>query len=216
MEKLLVCDALDERDFLKKKINNTIKVAEFISVKRVQDIKVNNTETVEEFSGKVTSTLQSIKDMIKRYQNIDAAITLSNATTKITTKSGKIMTVAAAIALRKSLVDRNLNNADFNGHLINRLQEQYDYAVMQLRRLNDIADNQSEKLKDSFVSKDNKKISSEDIESLEQLTKGLYGEMVDPVKIKEEIDKLSEDYNVLLKELETAIKVSNATTTIEF
>lgn len=217
MEQLLVCDALDERDFLKKKINSAISQAEFVAVKRIQDSKINGRTPVEEFEQNAKSTLQSIKDMIDRYRRLDIAITLSNATTEIKTKSGKVMTVAAAIALRKALVEGGRNNADFTGHLLDKLEKQYNTAVTTLKRTNDIADAQAEKFKEGFVSKDsNKKISEEDAESLTKLTKGLYGEMIDPIKIEDEMNSLDEEYGLLLKELETAIKVSNATTTIEY
>ena len=40
-------------------------------------------------------------------------------------------------------------------------------------------------------------------------------ELVDPLDIKKKIESLEEKNNILLKELDTQIKVSNATTLIE-
>ena len=41
-------------------------------------------------------------------------------------------------------------------------------------------------------------------------------ELIDPLNVQQKIQKLREESDTLLKELETKIKVSNATTTIEF
>ena len=77
-EKLLVCDALDERDFLRKKIMNAIKESSFIGAKREREDNVNGV-SVSKFEDNAKATYQSIKDMIKRYNAIDIAITQSNA-----------------------------------------------------------------------------------------------------------------------------------------
>lgn len=212
MEELLVSDALDERDFLRKKIASSIKKAKFIGVKRVQDDKIGALD-VADFEKNARSSLQSIKDMIDRYRRIDVAITLSNANTKIKTKSGQEMTVAAAIAMRKQLK----SDTDFSFKLLDELKTQWEYSVCKLKGVNSNADLMGEKVLNSFLSKESTKtIETKDNESLKELTKGLYGEMVDPIKIEEEIQKLEEEHSVLLKELETAIKVSNATTTVKF
>ena len=218
-EKLLVCDALDERDFLRKKITKAIRDAKFVGSKRIKDKKVG-VVPVDEFKKSAESDYQSIVDSIKRYNDIDIAITMSNANTTINTRSGKEMTVAAAIALRKSLKGGNSYNGintDFNGLLLRQMLSQYTEAIDSIDRYNKKADTELEGYKTSLTGRDgNKKLTEDEVKMVETLTSDLYGDLVDPIKIKEKIDALEEDYNNLIKELDTAIKISNATTYVEF
>lgn len=214
MEKLLVCDALDERDFLRKKINTAISDLKLVGSKRIKDNKVG-VSSKEEFEKEAKSQYQSVKDLIDRYNRLDTAITLANATTEIETRSGVKMTRAAAISMRKSIFGNS--DTDFVGSLIYVMQRQYDAAVTNIALLNKKADSELENYKNNLTSKsDNKALSEEQIEMCEKLTADLHGDLVDPIKIEEQISKLSEEHNTLKKELDSAIKVSNATTYVEF
>lgn len=213
-ERLLVCDALDERDFLRKKITSAISSLKLVGSKRIKDAKVGVTSK-EEFENSAKSDYQSVNDLIDRYNRLDTAITLSNATTEIETRSGVKMTRAAAISMRKSIFGNE--DTDFVGNLIYTMQKQYDYAVSNVSLLNKKADSELENYKNNLTSKsDAKALSQEQIEMCEKLTADLHGELVDPIKIEEQINKLSEGHNALKKELDSAIKVSNATTYVEF
>lgn len=214
-EKLLVCDALDERDFLRKKIISAINSVKLVGVKRIKDKKVNGVTIKDEFENNAKSDYQSINDLIDRYNRLDSAITLSNAMTYIETRSGVKMTRAAAISLRKSIQDMNGN--DFIGSLIVTMQRQYDRAVGNVTDLNKKADLELENYKNNLTSKsDSKSLSQEQIDMCEKLTADLHGELIDPINIEKEISKLSEKHNALKKEIDSAIKVSNATTYVEF
>lgn len=215
-EQLLVCDALDERDFLRKKIMKAINEASFICAKKARDEKVEGAD-VETFKKNAQATYQSIQDMIKRYNAIDTAITQSNAETQIETRSGVKMTRAAAIAQRKVLLSEGRAETDFTGALLRVMKQQYSSATMRLNELNTMADHQAESLKLNMVGKDtNKKLTDEDVKVVEAMVTPLYGELVDPIGLKDEYNKALDKYNTLVKEIETAIKVSNATTYIEF
>lgn len=214
-EKLLVCDALDERDFLRKKIMNAIKESSFIGAKREREDNVNGV-SVSKFEENAKATYQSIKDMIKRYNAIDVAITQSNASTEIETRSGVKMTRAAAIAQRKIFTGNSASDSDFTGALLRTMKMQYQHAVMRQSELDSEANKQAELLKVNFIGKDStKKITEDDIKTIETMVAPIYGNLVDPLNLKEEYDKMLDSYNSLIKELETAIKVSNATTYIE-
>jgi hypothetical protein len=216
-EKLLVCDALDDRDFLNKKIKKAIKNATFVGSKRIKDNKVGVVPS-DAFIESAKSDYQSIIDLIKRYRAIDVAITLANATTDITTRSGKTMTRAAAIALKKSIAGKSDSSmgVDFDGLLLHQMTMQYQTAVEDVEVYNNRATKELEGYKVSLVGKDtSKKLSEDDIKMIESLTADLKGEFVDPIGIKNKIDELSEEHDNLIKELDTAIKISNATTYIE-
>lgn len=214
-EKLLVCDALDERDALRKKITNQIMSAQFVGSKRVKDTKVNGVKTKEEFESEATSTLQSIKDNIDRYNRLDVAITQANATVEIETRSGVKMTRAAAIALRRTISGDG--SSDFDAMLIAVLTKQRDIAVTNVQALNRKADTETENYKMNLTGRDgNKKLSEDEVQMVEKLTADLYGELIDPIKVETELKALVDKHDALVKELDSAIKVSNATTYVEF
>ena len=214
LEKLLVCDALDERDLLRKKIMSSINKLKLVSAKRIKDNKVG-VILKEEFEQTAKSEYQSVRDLIDRYNRLDTAITLANATTEIETRSGVKMTRAAAISMRKSFFTNE--GTDFIGYLLQTMQFQHDTAIGNVAALNKKADLELENYKNNLTSKaDNKALSQEQLEMCEKLTADLHGELVDPIKIDEQINKLKDEHDTLKKELDTAIKVSNATTYVEF
>lgn len=212
---MLICDALDERDFLRKKIITAIKNAKFVDAKRVKDSKVSGVIEVNKFEEDAKSDYQSIKDMIKRYQDIDVAITMSNATTILKTRSGKEMTVAAAIALRKIFNGSGAVQSDFTGMLIEQMTAQYENATSNVQVYDRKANSELENYKANLVGRDtSKKLTEDETAAVEKLVENLYGQLVDPLNIKDEIEKISDEHLTLMKELDTAIKISNASTYI--
>ena len=118
-EKMLVTQALDERDLLVKKISDKIDKASFVDTIKPNEDKVYSKRIgKDEYAKEAESAYQQIVDLIERFQKIDAAIVASNAETEITTSYGKF-TVAGAISLRSRL--RGLGTydgeADFEGIL---------------------------------------------------------------------------------------------------
>ena len=102
-EKMLVTQALDERDLLVKKIADKIAKASFVDTIKPNEDKVFAKRTSkEEYAKEAESAYQQITDLIDRFQKIDAAIVASNANMEITTSYGTF-TVAGAIALRSRL-----------------------------------------------------------------------------------------------------------------
>ncbi len=102
-EKMLVTQALDERDLLVKKIADKIAKASFVDTIKPNEDKVYAKRIgKEEYAKEAESAYQQILDLTDRFQKIDVAIVASNATTKITTSYG-VYTVAGAIALRSRL-----------------------------------------------------------------------------------------------------------------
>lgn len=179
-EKMLVTQALDERELLVKKITDKIEKAKFVDTIRPNEDKVAAERvTQEEFAQQEGRAYQQILDLIDRYQKIDVAVVASNAVTKIETNYGTF-TVAGAISLQSR-------------------QLQQTAESMRLFILG----------KDSKV-KDEKPLDVVDTYVRENTT-----ELVDPLDVKKKIEKLKEKRDILLTELDTQIKVSNATTFIE-
>lgn len=116
-EKILVTQALDERDLLVKKINDKIAKAAFVDTMRNNEDTVNKARIDKEaFGRQAESAFQQIRDLITRFQKIDAAIVASNAVTRIMTSYGEF-TIAGAISLRSRLKGAGVyeNRADFEG-----------------------------------------------------------------------------------------------------
>lgn len=216
-EQMLVCNALDERDFLRKKIISAINGAQFIACKRVKDEKVRTTGYTDQktFEAEAKSTYQSITDMIDRYNRLDTAITLANASTEIKLSDNTTMTRAAAISMRKALVGDT--TIDFTGRLINTLERQFTNVSAQANELNAKADRELEQYKDNMTSGDKaKELTPEVSKTLESLVADNRADIIDPIGVEKEIKKLEDKYETLKKELDSAIKVSNATTFVEF
>ena len=216
-EKMLVTQALDERDLLVKKMSDKIDKASFVDTIKPNEDKVYSKRIgKDEYAKEAESAYQQIVDLIERFQKIDAAIVASNAETEITTSYGKF-TVAGAISLRSRL--RGLGTydreADFEGILKSKMQDEYNERVRTCDLKNSQLQNTAESMRLSILGKDSKTKDDKPLGVVDAYVKENTTELVDPLDIKKKIESLEEKSNTLLKELDTQIKVSNATTLIE-
>lgn len=211
--KLLITQALDERDLLVKKINSKIERIDFVDGKKRNEEKViQQVITKEEFCKKVKTSYQQIQDLIKRYQKIDEAIITSNANTYIETSFGTY-SVAVALSMRNRL--RELNAMDFETILRNKMEENY-YEVLELKDLrNRRLEEDAEKMRLSILGKDGKYKDDNPLSVVDAYISENTVELIDPLNVLDEIESLKDKHTTLLSELETKIKISNATTFIE-
>lgn len=211
--KLLITQALDERDLLVKKINSKIERIDFVDGKKRNEEKViQQVITKEEFCKKVKTSYQQIQDLIKRYQKIDEAIITSNANTYIETSFGTY-SVAVALSMRNRL--RELNVMDFETILRNKMEENY-YEVLELKDLrNRRLEEDAEKMRLSILGKDGKYKDDKPLSVVDAYISENTVELIDPLNVLDEIESLKDKHTTLLSELETKIKISNATTFIE-
>ena len=154
--------------------------------------------------------------MIDRFQKIDAAIVASNANMEITTSYGTF-TVAGAIALRSRLRGAGAygGDADFEGRLQKKLSSEYNERVQFCDRKNSQLQSTAEEMRLSILGKDSKTKDEKPLGVVEAYVKENTTELVDPLDVKKKMEALEEKRNTLLTELDTQIKVSNATTFIE-
>lgn len=211
--KLLITQALDERDLLVKKINSKIERIDFVDGKKRNEEKlIQQVITKEEFCKKVKTSYQQIQDLIKRYQKIDEAIITSNANTYIETSFGTY-SVAVALSMRNRL--RELNAMDFETILRNKMEENY-YEVLELKDLrNRRLEEDAEKMRLSILGKDGKYKDDKPLSVVDAYISENTVELIDPLNVLDEIESLKDKHTTLLSELETKIKISNATTFIE-
>ena len=217
-ERMLVTQALDERDLLVKKIVDKIGRLSVVDTKKRNEEKTMTARvSVEEFGSAAQAAYQQIMDLIDRYQRLDAAIVASNAVTKVTTSYGEF-TVAGAIALRSRLRGQGTyeNEGDFENQIIHMLEKQYNAAISIAERRNKDIESQAENMRLSILGKDSKVRDDKPLEVVDAYIRENTTEIIDPLESQKKAQELMEKRNALLTELDTQIKVSNATTMIEF
>ena len=200
---LLVAEALDERELLVHRIMDNIKGSSFVDMaKRNEEKTAEKRLPRSEYAEQAKSAFQQIIDLIERYQKIDAAIVASNANTKIQTSYGEY-TVAGAISLRNRLkAAKGYENKGFENSLYDKMQEEYERCIQSIHAKNRHLDETAECMRLSILGK----------ETRMKETKPLEAELIDPLDIVSQMQQLKERKDKLISELDTQIKVSNATT----
>ena len=219
--KILVAEALDERDLLAKKITDKIGKISFVDVIRPNEENVFNLrQEKEKYIAKVKSSYQQLQDMITLFQKLDEAILVSNANTVIRTERGD-MTVARAILLRSRMKEKewlsDIGKADFEMQFLNELEQQYTSAVLQAKQENENlqrrADMMRQQMQGSLTAPAVENKNTEDL--IKQYVHENSVRVVDPLDLKNRLEEMKKQQKRLLKELDMKIKVSNALTYVE-
>ncbi|KIR02985.1 hypothetical protein P261_01800 [Lachnospiraceae bacterium TWA4] len=193
-EKMLVTQALDERDLLVKKIRDKIAKADFVDTKKANEEKVYATRlTQEEFAKKAKAAYQQILDLIDRFQKLDAAIVASNAATFIETSYGK-MSVAGAIAMRNRLRSKGTytDQGDFEGFLYNRMSLNYSKCLSVIEDKNRALQSTAAEMRFSILGRDTKVKDDKPLDVVEAYVKENTTELIDPLDIKQKMEALTE------------------------
>lgn len=205
--RMTVVQALDERDLLIKKIMKCTQNARFVDIIRPKaTLTWEKRLTRAAFTTAAQGDLQRIQDLIARYDRLNAAIAVSNAATFLETSRGR-MPVSCAIALRNRLKGNGPYGelTDFEGRLAQRMEDSYLDEVRFLRRKNETLKKEapgSKKTTGNIVVLQNK----------ENSVKAELMRIFDPLNIRKKAEAIVEEREALLSELETKIKISNATT----
>ncbi|MDY4869248.1 MAG: hypothetical protein SO150_02755 [Faecalicoccus sp.] len=216
-EKMLVTQALDQRDLLVKKICDKIRKASFTETKKHNEEKVMERRvTQKEFEKEARSSYQQIIDLIHWYDKVDQAILRSNAETMIETSYGT-MSIANALALRSRLNCSNAYDSDsnFEGNLMMKLQEELNEKIRVMEQKNKGLQNTAETMRLSILGKDTKTKDETPLKVVDVYVQENTTELIDPLNVRKKINELNERRETILNELDTKIKVSNATTFVE-
>lgn len=216
-KKMLVTQALDQRDLLVKKICDKIRKASFTETKKHNEEKVMERRvTQKEFEKEARSSYQQIIDLIHWYDKVDQAILRSNAETIIETSYGT-MSIANALALRSRLSCSNAYDSDsnFEGNLMMKLQEELNEKIRVMEQKNKGLQNTAETMRLSILGKDTKTRDETPLKVVDVYVQENTTELIDPLNVRKKIDELNERRETILNELDTKIKVSNATTFVE-
>lgn len=214
---MLVTQALDQRDLLVKKICDKIRKASFTETKKHNEEKVMERRvTQKEFEKEARSSYQQIIDLIHWYDKVDQAILRSNAETIIETSYGT-MSIANALALRSRLNCSNAYDSDsnFEGNLMMKLQEELNEKIRVMEQKNKGLQNMAETMRLSILGKDTKTKDETPLKVVDVYVQENTTELIDPLNVRKKIDELNKRRETILNELDTKIKVSNATTFVE-
>ncbi|MCR5222607.1 MAG: hypothetical protein K6D90_07080, partial [Lachnospiraceae bacterium] len=182
-DKMLVTQALDERDLLVKKIRDKIAKASFVDTIKLNEEKVLDARvSKDEFAKNAESAYQQIMDLIDRYQKIDSAIVASNAATMISTSYGEF-TVAGAISLRNRLrgIGSYADEADFESALQSKMQKDFNARVELAESKNKKLQATAEDMRLSILGKDSKVKDEKPLEVVEAYVRENTTELVDPL-----------------------------------
>ena len=230
MRELLVINALNERDLLRERIFHQISKLRVVDYKKqCEDRTAEKLEDASEFCEKAKSDFQSIQDLIRNYDQIDAAIVASNATTVVKTKYGDY-TVAAAIALKQRLKtsagkdlsramlamdQRLMEKRDFESEAIKVMQSQLVDMVEKVKKAQTALEASAEVMRNNILGGDKTKKDAASLAVVDEYLKTNRYLLVDPLNLSEQITKMKAEREDLYNELDTAIKISNATTSIQ-
>lgn len=216
-KKMLVTEALDERDLLLKKISDKISKARFADTVKRNEAKVYDARiTKEDFEKEAKASFQQIMDLIERFRKIDIHIIESNANTYIETSYGR-MSVAAAVSLRGRMSGTSTyeDRAAFERNLVKAMQLQYDECVEFAESCNQKLQSTAEEMRLSILGKCTQVKEDKPLEIVDAYVRENTTELADPLGIQKKVEEILQKRDDFLRELDTQIKISNATTFIE-
>lgn len=168
---------------------------------------------VKDFVERAESQYQKIMDLINRTEALKAAVNESNSKTMITVDgNGKAISIATAIYLMN-------NGMKSKKRLLENLKRQYLVATREITIKNgEELDIRTDKHIESLYganAKDSKSVNHKDIEdAMEAFRKAQSYVLIDPLKVQDKIDKLSDELDKFQSHIDSAIQMSNATTNI--
>lgn len=196
---------LSELKMLDKRINGGIAKLDVIGIKKGDKFLKPMSE--ETFSKEANSDLESLETLIKRRYELKRALILANAENKVSI-NGMFITIAEAIDY-KSIIE-------YKKKEYNRLHNLYSEALEKYERECKKNEDGLEKFILTLTGKDSSKLSSDELSSLtEAYNKSNEIKMVDPLSLKNKLDKLKEEIDEFENEIDSVLSEANATFQVE-
>lgn len=211
-EKMTVHKALAELKIIDNRINNAIVSGTYVVANKHSNTKIHGM-TIDDFKTSMKADFQKVSDLIARRNAIKRAVVASNAVTKVKVGDNEY-TVAEAIEMKnhgmefkntfKNYIACQYTNAknefDKNsGEPLERRAENYVLSVIQAQP------------KDSKMAVD-----SDAMKNLRaQYIKDNTYDIIDPIDVKNVIEKLDNEISCFITEVDAALSVSNALTVLD-
>lgn len=210
-EKMTVHQALCELRTLESRIQRAIMENKYVFANKHSNTKVSGMP-IGEYSAEVKAKYQSVCDLIARRDAIKRAVTLSNASAKVII-GGREYTVAEAIDIKN-------HGIPLKQTLLHRLESanaaaRHDADANNGSYMETRAD---EYIKSLYGNADMKGASEEIKKVREDFITAQTMEIVDPIGVVSEMQRLDEEINSFMVNIDSALSVSNALTelTIEY
>lgn len=203
--KMSVTRALAELKLLDKRIQTTMNQSMLINYS-VGDKPVNGFATTKNFEDKAKSTYQSTLDLIKRRNEIKSAIVLSNALTKVEV-AGETYTVAEAIERKNSIQYEQL--------LLQKMKREFGAITSQVDQINNEVKQQLDRQLEVLYGREAKLKVDDSNELTKSYREKHEAKLVDPLKLRDEYEKLEKKLDEFLTEVDFVLSTSNTLTEIE-
>ena len=216
-ETMTIHRALVELKTIDARISKEIRSASFCTSAKHGTKKIEGV-AVDDYVGAATAAMDKITDLINRRNAIKSAVSKSNAVTVVTV-GDKTYTVAEAIAMKQ-------HGMSLWEDLLNRLRMQYTSAISNIEANNSLLDDKADRFvtetyggKDSSKDVDPQIISAARQAYIESRQYDMYDGLSKKEgrfkSVKEAIETIENMISTFDNEVDAALSVSNATTTIE-
>lgn len=205
-ETMTIHKALAELKVLDKRIIDSMAAATFVVNKKNNQEKVHGI-TPDAFKEAAYASYDKITDLIKRRNAIKDAVNVSNAVTKVEI-GGKTYTVVEAI-------DKKNHGMAFYIELRDHMASQLSRAKAELEKQNSQLQQKAEQFVTGLMGSKETAAKSEEYDtSVKTYIKSNTVEMIDPLGLEKRIAELDDMINAFMPEVDAALSVSNALTTI--
>ena len=204
--KMSIHRALAEIKMLDKRIERSIQSVLVGSKKKSAERVTNTTLTKDKFIETVKANYQSVNDLIERRTQIKRLIVLSNATTNVEV-GGVTRTIAETIEYKKIIENKK--------QLLNQMISQYNSHMANVNRQNENVERNLENQIEAMLGSDKQSKTSELDGFMNQYKAQNEWEIVDGLKIEEEIQKLQTEIEDFETNVDYILSESNSITTID-
>lgn len=206
-ETMTVHKALSELKVLDSRINSEIMRYQFVVPNKHSNTKIGGVP-IAEYSNEVRGAYQSIRTLIERRNHIKSELTQSNAVTRVIV-NGVEYTVAEAIDMK------NFGLA-YLETLRDTIRRQFDAARANADKNNGdrLEQRTDDYIKSMYQGADMKNLSDEIKKVRDDFIAAQTTEIVDPINALKEVTEMSDYIDAFMSEVDSALSVSNALTTI--
>lgn len=206
-EKMTCHKALAELKVLDDRILTAINACNLVTTKKNNQEKVRGL-TVAEFTANAKAAYDKATDLIKRRNAIKDALNISNANTIVKIGDQEYTVVQA--------IDKKNHGMELYKCLRDMMAKQLTHAKTELERNNDSLQQKGEQFVTGLMGNKDAKTNGDEFDSaVRTYIKSNSMELIDPVGIEKQIEALDEMITAFASEIDAALSVSNALTTIE-
>ena len=221
MTKFTIHRLLSLKKSTEERINDLLVKTQFVAYKQGQKDNINGVPITKVEEG-IKSDYQRLNDLISNYIKLKSALLTSNAgirgdniNVEKCIVNGKEYTMAELIFVSDEVYGNNKHKAAFKTRLLAKLKQDYSMVLSKIENQNKKIESDIKDYLNKATSSD-KTLSAEDIKKRSEIfhADGDYI-MVDPLNIKEVIDKLETEIKAFKTDCDATISENNALTVVE-